>query len=279
MLVEMVGLDNCVEKNTIVGEVRIDLDHDLRADVRRSPSDLPVIQPALVDLDLVSVKLNSEQNENPSGDVWFDCDHDLRADVGRSPSDLPDVQPALVDLDLVSVKLNSEQEENPSGDVWFDCDLDLELREAIAAGDLDLGKRGKGVDFDLRVESGHDLVADQVTRKMTVNGVDFGKDNDLDLDLSPRWLVEADLVVVTLPNPANDSVGEDDKEFELDMSQGCDLVSDPKCDHDRHLGKEDSVEADKVMNDFVSEGDLDLGPEGDPSQGIVCVEWGLKCDL
>ena len=70
-LVEMVCLDNCVEKDTIVGEVKIDLDHDLRADVGRSPSDLPVVQPALVDLDLVSVKLNSEQEENPSGDVWL----------------------------------------------------------------------------------------------------------------------------------------------------------------------------------------------------------------
>ena len=118
---------------------------------------------------------------------------------------------------------------------------------------------------------------------MTLDEVDFGKDNyldlDLDLDLSPRWLVDADLAVVTLPNSANDSVGEDDKEIEQDMSQGCDLVYDPKCDHDRHLGKEDSVEPDKVMRDFVSEGDLDLGPEGDPSHGIVCVEQGLNCDL
>ena len=63
------------------------------------------------------------------------------------------------------------------------------------------------------------------------------------------------------------------------MSQGCDLVSDPKCDHDCHLGKEDSVETDQVMKDLVSGGDLDLGPEGDPSHGSVCVEWGLNCDL
>ena len=135
------------------------------------------------------------------------------------------------------------------------------------------------MDFDLRGESDLNLVADQVTKKMTLDGVDCGKDNDLDLDISPRWLVDADLAVVTLPNPANDSVGEDDKEIGVDMSQGCDLVSDPKCDHDRHLGKEDSVETDKVMKDFVSKGDLDLGPEGDPSHGIVCVEWGLNDDL
>ena len=255
----MVGLDNCVEKDTIVGEVRIDLDHDLRADVRRSPSDLPVIQPALVDLDLVSVKLNSEQKENPSGDVWFEFDLELREAIAAGDLD-PEPTP-----------------QQAGRNVWEE--IDIVLSDIVTASDLDLGKRGKGVDFDLRVESGHDLVADQVTRKMTVNGVDFGKDNDLDLDLSPRWLVDADLAVVTLPNPANDSVGEDDKEIERDMSQGCDLVSDPKCDHDRHLGKEDSVETDKVMKDFVSEGDLDLGPEGDPSHGIVCVEQGLNCDL
>ena len=61
------------------------------------------------------------------------------------------------------------------------------------------------------------------------------------------------------------------------MSQGCDLDFDPKGDHDRHLW--DNAETDKVMKDLVSEGNLDLGPEGDPSHGIVCVEHGLNCDL
>ena len=68
-------------------EVKFDLDHDLQVDVRRSPIDLPVIQPPLVDLELVSIKVNSEQKENPSGDVWFDLDLELREAIAAGDLD------------------------------------------------------------------------------------------------------------------------------------------------------------------------------------------------
>ena len=148
-----------------------------------------------------------------------------------------------------------------------DPDLDLEFSPKCV------------VDDDLDVVTFPNPADDKVGTEDKDDGLDKDQGCDLDLDHSPGCVVEVDLAVVIPPNPADDKVGKDDKDYGLDMSQGCDLDFDPKGDHDRHLWKEDSAETDKVMKDLVSKGNLDLGPEGDPSHGIVCVEHGWCCDL